>query len=190
MRFLFVISLLLAAMTAHAADERFVPVCMNGEVAGKGTCPVQPKPGRQAGDWACTRDGNTSLTWSIESGKGNWNYARGDYAQAANREGRCGFTSGWRLPTRDELLTLLVKESGPLARMQALWKKHGSGQAAIDARYFPETRPDAYWTSDSLVPDPTLALFVYFKPGFDNEGNSYAETKSEENLIRLVHDPR
>jgi hypothetical protein len=190
MRRVFMISALLATMTVHAAEDPFVPVCMSGELAGKGACPAQPKPGKEAGNWACTRDTKTNLVWSIETGKGNWDYARGDYAKAANREARCGFANGWRLPTRDELLTLLVRDSGPFVRMQSLLKKDSTGQVAIDTRYFPDTRPDAYWTADSLAPDPSFALFVFFKAGYSNEGNSYAETKSEENYIRLVHDRR
>jgi len=179
-----------AALSAHAGEGQFVPICMNGDAAGKGICPSQPKPGKQQGEWSCTRDTKTNLVWSIESVKGTWDYAKGDYAKSANLESRCGFSSDWRLPTRNELLTILVRESGPLNKFQVLWNKGGTGRVAIDTRYFPETRADAYWTTDTLAPDPSFALFVYFRPGFDNEGNAYADSKSEENHIRLVHDPR
>ena len=190
MRLLFVLPALLAAMPVQANESQFVPICMSGEVAGKGTCPSLPKRGKLPGDWSCTRDNKTNLVWSIESSKGTWDYARGDYPKSVNQESRCSFSSGWRLPTRSELLTILIRENGPLAKVQALWSKNGTGQAAIDTRYFPGTRADVYWTADTLAPDPSFALFVYFKPGFDNEGNSYADSKAEDNYIRLVHDPR
>lgn len=190
MRLLLVLATLLAAVPAQAGESQFVPICLNGEIAGKGICPPNPKPGKQPGDWSCTRDNNTGLVWSIETGKGTWDYARGDYSKSANRESRCGFSSGWRLPTRSELLTILVKETGPFATVQSLWKKEGRDKAAIDIRYFPDTQADVYWTADTLTPDPSFAMFVYFKSGFSNEGNAFADSKSEENYIRLVHDSR
>jgi hypothetical protein len=190
MRRLFVISTLLAAMSVQANESQFVQICMNGDAAGKGSCPSQPKPGQQPGDWSCTRDNKTNLVWSIESSKGSWDYARGEYSSAANRQSRCGFSSGWRLPTRNELLTIHIREDGVLTRAQALLNKNASSQPAVNARYFPATRADVYWTADTLAADRSMALFVYFKPGFDNEGNAYADSKSEENYIRLVHDPR
>lgn len=79
MRMLFVLFTLLIAMSAQANGGRFIPICMSGDVAGKGKCPSQPKPGTQPADWSCTRDSKTNLVWSIESGKGSWNFAKGDY---------------------------------------------------------------------------------------------------------------
>ncbi len=179
------------AVTAVQAEEgRFVQVCMSGAVAGNGTCPSQPSPGVQRDSWSCTQDRKTNLVWSIETGKGHWHYARGEYSAKANRQSRCGFATGWRLPSRSELVTILDRNEGALARVQTLLSKNGSGKAAIDARYFPATLPDVYWTADTLAADPGMALFVYFKPGFDNEGNAYADSKSEDNYIRLVHAPR
>jgi len=190
MRLLFVMVTVLSAISAHADENRFFPICRSGEVAGKGACPSQPKPGNQPGDWSCTRDSKTNLVWSIDSGKGTWEYARGNYPAAANRESHCGFSSGWRLPTRIELLSILNREDSLFTKVQALWSNKGTSQAAIDVRYFPDTKADAYWTVDTLAADPSMAWFVYFKPGFINEGNAYADSKSEENCIRLVHDVR
>lgn len=188
-RFVFFLPVLLAAFSAQANESQYVPVCMSGNAAGQGTCLSQPKPGKQPGDWACTRDNKTNLTWSIESRKGTWDYAKGEYFKAANQESRCGFSSGWRLPTHNELLTILIKDSSSVARIQALWSRN-INQPAIDARFFPETPADAYWTADSFTHDPSFAWFVYFKPGFDNEGNTYTDFKSETKFIRLVHEAR
>jgi hypothetical protein len=180
----------LAAVSVQAADGQYTKLCMSGEIAGQGKCPAQPAPGRQAGDWACTRDNATQLVWSIDNEKGSWYYAMGDYPKAMNKEARCGFASGWRLPTRAELLTILTRESGAVAKMQALWKRGGINQPALDSRFFPGTIADAYWAADSSVHDSSYAWFVFFKPGFDNEGNAYTDYKVEDNLIRLVHEVR
>lgn len=189
MRFVFLLPVLLAALSVQANESQYVPVCMSGNVAGQGACLSQPKPGKQPGDWACTRDNKTNLTWSIESHKGTWDYAKGKYSKAANQESRCGFSSGWRLPTHNELLTILIKDSSSVARIQSLWSRN-INQPAIDTRFFPETPADAYWTADSFTHDPSFAWFVYFKPGFDNEGNTYTDFKSETKYIRLVHETR
>ena len=189
MRNIFLIPILWAALSAQAEESRYVPVCMSGNAAGQGNCPTQPKPGNQPDEWSCTRDNKTNLVWSIESGKGSWNYAQGDYSMAANKVARCGFSSGWRLPTHNELLTILIKDSSTVARIQTLWNRN-INQPAIDTRLFPETPADAYWTADSFTHEPSFAWFVYFKPGFDNEGNTYTDFKSKTKFIRLVHDAR
>lgn len=181
----------LVTTAAQANEDRYARICMNGDIAGQGTCPTQPRPGKQPAAWACTRDNQTNLVWSIENGKGSWHYAMEDYPKTTNKESRCGFSSGWRLPTRQELLTIMSDgDSSAVAKLQVLWKRDGINQSAIDARFFPETPADAYWTANSSVHDPSHAWFVYFKPGFDNASNAYMEFKSEVNYIRLVRDVR
>ena len=189
MRNIFLSPILVAALSAQAEESRYVPVCMSGNVVGQGNCPAQPKPGNQPSDWSCTRDNKTNLVWSIESGKGSWNYAQGEYSKAANQESRCAFSSGWRLPTHNELLTILIKDSSSVAQIQAQGNRN-INQLAIDTRFFPETPADAYWTADSFTHDPSFAWFVYFKPGLVNEGNTYTDFKSVTKHIRLVHEAR
>ena len=189
-RSIFLLPVLLAAISAQANENQYVPVCMNGNVSGQGACSSKPKPGKQPDDWACTRDNKTNLTWSIESRKGTWDYAKGEYSQAANQESRCGFSSGWRLPTHNELLTILIKDSSSIAPIQVFRNHKDINQAAIDARFFPETPADAFWTADSLAHDPGFAWFVYFKSGVSNEGNAYTDFKAKTKYIRLVHEAR
>lgn len=75
----------------------------------------------------CVQDRVTGLTWSDETLSATWAAAG---ATAAAYE-RCGIATGWRLPTRRELLSLV---------------HHG---AANPASAFPATQSAAYWSSDT-----------------------------------------
>jgi hypothetical protein len=88
------------------------------------------------------------------------------------------FSSGWRLPSYKELLTL-VDESPH--------DEYPTGQAvqvAIDGNAFPETPNGSFWTS-SVVPSSGSILDVEFKQGTGNTllpigANAY---------VRCVHNP-
>lgn len=73
-----------------------------------------------------------------------------------NAAGLCGATSGWRLPTRLELNSIV---------------HHGTGSPAIDEDYFPNTRWDTdpntnrYWTSTPLAEGTDWAWYVNFTTG-------------------------
>lgn len=191
MRFLFLSFLLIAALPARAEADRFIPVCMSGEAAGQGACSAQPQPGSRSDAWACTRDTRTRLVWSLESGRGDWRYATTAYPKALNETSRCGFSSGWRLPTRSELLTLLNRSGGGAQTLlQTLASRDAARPPAIDVRHFPGSQEDGYWSADTFGPDPSFAWFVFFKPGYDNEGNAYSSFKAETKYARLVHDDR
>ena len=57
---------------------------------------------------------------------------------------------GWRLPTLDELQTIVDR------------KRYNP---AINTDAFPDTKSDWYWTSDELAADPAYAWFVDFSGG-------------------------
>ncbi len=174
MRTLLPLLLLIAASMVHADGADFTKVCMSGESSGQGSCPSNPQPGSNPNEWACTRDNSSKLVWSLESGSGNWDYAITSYPKTMNAVSRCGFNSGWRAPTRKELLTILDRRS--------------SSKQAIDAHYFPGNIGDWYWTADTFAPDPTYAWFVFFVSGYKNEGNAYSGFKTYVKNVRLVHD--
>lgn len=44
----------------------YTKICHSGDAAGAGTCPVDPSPGAGVGDWACTQDNITGLTWEAK----------------------------------------------------------------------------------------------------------------------------
>jgi Galactose oxidase, central domain/Kelch motif len=56
-----------SAKTTPSAALKYVKVCINGEVAGKGSCPLEPalNDGLKPTDWGCTRDLDTGLTWEV-----------------------------------------------------------------------------------------------------------------------------
>jgi hypothetical protein len=157
-----------------AAGFDFSRVCFNGDLQGAGTCTgalvansgAAPS-GSASTDWACTKDNVTNLIWSLQSGYGDWTtYAATTMPADTNAASRCGFNTGWRLPTRRELLSIV----------------HYGGQfPSIDSNYFPATQTNWYWTNDPYQPLPASALLVDFYFGY----NSVAD-KTIVNFVRLV----
>ena len=156
----------------------FTKVCFNGDLAGAGTCTgtlvantgATPS-GTAATDWACTKDNVTNLIWSLQSGQGEWTtYARTTFPAAHNSAngglGRCGFNTGWRLPTRRELLSIV---------------NYDGSSPSIDSSYFPATQPSWYWTNDPYQPNPAYAWIVYF-----SNGDTYAVLTAYTYYVRLV----
>jgi hypothetical protein len=86
-----------------------------------------------------------------------------------------GADSGWRIPTYEELSTILYKAGGLHA-----------GQApyctpAIDQAAFPSTSIDYYWTADVGNPRPKA---IYFLDGRDHR--LFSDIPA---TVRCVHDP-
>jgi fibronectin type 3 domain-containing protein len=89
------------------------------------------------------------------------------YVQAVNDSKLCGFDD-WRLPTREELLTLVdTKATYP--------------KPTIDIDAFPNAANSYYWTITVNEFDTGMAWFVYFGSGYD-----YYEYKSFASHVRLV----
>lgn len=161
-----------------AAGFDFSKVCWNGDIEGSGTCTgvLVANTGAAAGgdattDWACTKDNHTNLIWSLQTVSSiNWTDATatgaGSPIDTHNTAGRCGFNSGWRVPTRRELLSIV---------------HHGAGTPAIDASYFPSTVSSLYWTNDTYAPDSAYAWVVYFLRGLASE-----QLLSISHSVRLV----
>ena len=152
----------------------FTRICQNGDVAGTGVCPGIPTANLgaigtlQASDWACNKDNVTYLIWSLESGSGNWSaYANGSYPASFNTgAGRCGYNTGWRLPTRRELLSIV---------------NNGQPAPAVDGSYFPATQSTWYWTSDGYAANPPNVWVLNFY-----DGNAGIQSPSGTNYVRLV----
>lgn len=145
----------------------YTRVCMSGEVAGQGACPVNPVQGTGVNQWACTRDNVTHRLWSLDSIANNWSYGNTIYPAAMNASGRCGFNTGWRMPTRRELFSIV---------------NNGRWSPAIDAVYFPATSFLMYWSADPFVNAPGSAWYVEF-----TGGGSAAVLETNNHYIRLVH---
>ena len=169
----------MAKVGGGAAGFDFTKLCWNGDAEGSGTCTgtlvantssANPS-GSPSTDWACTKDNHTNLIWSLQTVSSiTWNGATstagGSPIATHNTATRCGHATGWRVPTRRELLSIV---------------HHGAYSPAIDGAYFPATVSSGYWTNDSYAPNPAGAWLV----NFDNGGTS-ASYKTGANLVRLV----
>ncbi|MEO8751121.1 MAG: DUF1566 domain-containing protein [Casimicrobiaceae bacterium] len=146
---------------------------------------------------ACERDNVTNLVWEVKTANGglrdmNWYYSWFDgvsgapstgnlcfvagrcdtskYAADVNASGLCGLNTGWRLPTRRELLGIV---------------NFGTTSPAIDGNFFPNTVSDhAFWTSDPyaiLTSDIWSVEFQYGTTAGQNQPGTAFH-------VRLVHD--
>ena len=163
----------MAKVGGGAAGFDFTKMCWNGDAEGSGTCTgalvantSASASGTPGTDWACTKDNHTNLIWSLQTVSGvTWadatSTAGGSPIAAHNGASRCGHATGWRVPTRRELLSIV---------------HHGAYSPAIDGAYFPSTVSSRYWTNDSYAPNPTSAWYVNFDNGFTdvvNKTNTY-----------------
>lgn len=129
----------------------------------------------------CVKDNITGLTWEVKTNDGGLrdlaktytNYGDGSANEASqlvaavNALGLCGY-SDWRLPSADELQTLVDYGVSGLT-------------VTIDSTWFINTQSGSYWSSTTNVGNDYVALVVDFNKGavsFDNRG-SY-------NYVRLV----
>jgi hypothetical protein len=88
------------------------------------------------------------------------------FVAAVNSAALCSFSTGWRMPTRRELLTLVVADGS---------------SPAIDHTYFENTQQSDFWSGSSYVPDPSGAWGVGFAIG-----GTTADGKSGGVYVRLV----
>ena len=148
--------------------------------------------------WTCVEDTNNGLVWEVKSQDGgirdkNNSYTwfqpssmgvnhgiadggkcKGDtecdtqsYVQALNEQNYCGY-SDWRLPTREEMLSIVYFENT-------------ASSAKINSNYFPEAMPSWYWTASSNENHPEHAWYVLFKNGI-----AINDLKQRAKHIRLV----
>lgn len=89
--------------------------------------------------------------------------------EALDRERLCAQAS-WRVPTREELMSLGEAE------------RRGSGQI-VDTAFFPAAIAGEYWASETFRLYPQSAWAVNFANGLDR-----ADRKSEPKAVRLVAD--
>ena len=131
-----------------------------------------------AHQWAAVVDENTKLMWAINPSKTAnfpnpkermaWDEAQA-WVKHVNRSGWCGYNN-WRLPTIDELKTLLLP------------KKHTS--LFIREDVFADINTTRYywvWSSSPVVSNSDDAWIVDFGCGNDDYGN-----KSNSLYVRLV----
>lgn len=113
------------------------------------------------------------------AGAPNNGYCRGgskcdthSYIQAINKKQLCGY-SDWRLPSRDELLSL-VKH-----------RPDANEDSVVDTRYFPHAANDWYWSADTDATHAGLAWYVLYA-----NGRQMKASKDQAKRIRLVRGKR
>jgi hypothetical protein len=147
--------------------------------------------------WECVHDKSNNLTWEVKKNDGgirdkdhsyswlvksngqdrgvsNGGRCKGgvdcdtsSYTRAMNEQKLCGY-SDWRLPTREELETLVE------------YNKASNG-VTIDSRYFPEAVPSWYWTASENPHSDSYAWYVLFQNGV-----ALNDLKERPKHIRLV----
>ena len=146
-------------------------------------------------NWSCVLDQKTSLVWEVKGEKEGLQYTMNTYTWFDGDSGRknnmyskncywgegcntqsfiddineaqlCTY-SNWRLPTRDELKTII--------------NYYSDNDILIDLAFFPNTQKDTYWTSMTAKDKPSLAYEIPFF-----YGGSIVREKSLDTHIRLV----
>jgi len=152
---------------AGAAGFDFTRVCMDGSLnCDPAAVDTDYTPPSTA--WACTKDNVTNLIWSLYTFPA-WRMEAANmaaYPVSHNDSSRCGFNTGWRVPTRRELISI-VNLDGSVP--------------TVDAAYFPDTESDWYWSSDIYAVDPTGAWVVLF-----STGRVQLNGRSNTSFVRLV----
>jgi len=102
---------------------------------------------------SCVHDNVTDLTWEVPVTATVYTLADANtYVTTINTNHLCGTQASWRLPTLQELISIV---------------HYGSNiSPLIDTNYFPDTASDFYWSSSTYVDQSvTLSEAVSFSTG-------------------------
>lgn len=151
-----------------------------------------------ANTWSCIEDVKSGLIWEVKSDDGSihdknnsytWfqpdatapqgvadgGQCKGDsdcdthaYVAFVNKQGYCSY-SDWRLPTKDEMLSIVNFENS-------------NATVTINKDYFPAALPSWYWTASSNENKPEYAWYVLFSNGVTL--NSLKESSKHIRLVR------
>lgn len=102
------------------------------------------------------------------------------FTNAVNTKGLCG-KNDWRMPTKDELMKLVVCSDGKYDTDGSCTNAMSVSTPTINSTYFPNTLDVGYWSSS---PDADLSGFAWFV-NFD-VGYSSNYGKGSGNSVRLV----
>ena len=178
------------ATVASIAGSGFVKISNSGETLDD-----------KAVTWECVEDKSSKLIWEVKKNDGgirdkdysyswlrningevkgvsNGGRCRGgvkcdtySYVHALNEQKLCGY-SDWRLPTREEMETLIDYNTSVK-------------DATINTTYFPEAVPSWYWTATENPQRDNFAWYVLFRNGI-----ALNDLKERPKHVRLVRGNR
>lgn len=117
-------------------------------------------------------DRKTDLTWQRCSHGQRWDGKErciGEVLRLTFDEAKALEADGWRVPTLDELTSIVVKGRKP----------------TIDSAMFPDTPPAYFWATGDR--DTSLSWYVYFENGI---ANHYFPPRTNRDSVRLVRSGR
>lgn len=127
-----------------------------------------------ASDWSMVKDNSTGLVWEVKTDDGtihdrdnafSWQQAEQVLILKLNSDEFGGY-SDWRLPTINELSTIVDKQSS---------------FPSINKAYFPATTSSYYWSGTDFPNYPGYARVINF-----SHGNPYDYPKSDRYYVRGV----
>ncbi len=183
----------------------YTKVCNSGELAGQGSCPVDPSLGSGDNDWACTKDNLTGLIWEVklddnehlrhtdwiytwynsDAGANAGNAGTPDAGSGQNSDNclddaRCD-TEKYTADVNTANLCANTDWRMPSKRELQTISHLGRRNPAIDPTYFPNTASAGFWSASSTAYDPGDAWGVYFCYGYGGAGD-----KGYSGRVRLV----
>lgn len=162
-------------MPLRALPGKLLPHLAAGVLGcmGIGTASGADDASRLVADGALVYDRKADLTWARCSLGQRWDGRRGTCLGEAARltfdEAKALEGRGWRVPTLDELSSIVRPGSVP----------------AIDTKAFPGTPPLYYWATDNR--DTSASWYVWFENG---RTNHYFPPRTNRDRVRYVRTGR
>ena len=180
---------------AGAKGFDYSKIANNGSVLGAGIA-----LGTAAGEWACTKDNTTGLTWEVKTATNtDLRYSGHTYTWYNNLDpstnggdagtadgGVCAGGTGcdtekFVTDVNNAALCTYTDWRMPTQRELITLVVADGSSPGIDPTYFPNTPASGFWSGSSCVPNPSGAWVVGFY-----DGNTGTNGKPGNNYVRLV----